>query len=230
MFIKLSHNLSESTPFYSAMPGPSLDQIYDICKGDPCNSFYFTSSNHAGTHVDGPRHFNPEGRRIAEYDLSELVFQHVAVIDIDVREKHLIVPEDLTGCAALPDNCELLLLRTGFSRFRMNATKYVEESPGFSKAAALYLMERFKNLKALAVDFVSIAAMAHMDEGCEAHRVFLGCKGYSERSILLVEDALLPRQLPFLERAFLIPWFFDGLDSAPCTLFAETAFNSKHNV
>jgi hypothetical protein len=61
-----------------------------------------------------------------------------------------------------------------------------------------------------------------MEEGCEAHRVFLGCGSYSSRPILLVEDIHFPETMPSLRKIFLIPWLFDGLDSAPCTLFAET--------
>jgi hypothetical protein len=38
-----------------------------------------------------------------------------------------------------------------------------------------------------------------------------------------VEDALLPNSLPPLLRVFIVPWMFDGLDSAPCTMFAEAA-------
>jgi len=33
---------------------PELKQIYNLGKGDICNSFYFTASNHTGTHVDAP--------------------------------------------------------------------------------------------------------------------------------------------------------------------------------
>jgi kynurenine formamidase len=221
MLIKLSYNLSTSTPFYSGLPAPRLDQVYDLAKGDTCNSFYLTTSNHAGTHVDGPRHFNPEGRRIAEYELDELVFDKVAIVDVPAGERHLIVPEDLTGCLASPHDSEVLLLRTGFGQTRSETVRYVEQSPGFSRDGAAFLIERFPNLKALAVDFVSIAAMAHMEEGCDAHRVFLGCRGYGERSILLIEDALLPFNLRPIKRLFLIPWFVEGIDSAPCTLFAE---------
>jgi kynurenine formamidase len=64
--------------------------------------------------------------------------------------------------------------------------------------------------------------MAHMEEGCEAHRVFLGCGAYSDRPILLVEDISYPDLIPSLQKIYLIPWQFEGLDSAPCTLFAES--------
>ena len=66
------------------------------------------------------------------------------------------------------------------------------------------------------MDFISAAAVAHMEEGCEAHRVFLGCAGYGDRTVLLIEDARLPMDLPVPSRVILAPWLFEGLDSAPC--------------
>jgi arylformamidase len=221
MVIKLSHNLSEATPFYSELPGPRLDRLYDLAKGDGCNSFYLTTSNHAGTHVDGPFHFNPKGRKISEYDMSELIFTKTAVMDIQVSRDELILPEHLGAASACRGDCDLLIVRSGFGKYRADAKMYVDHSPGFSRTAADFLMRQFPDLKALAVDFVSIAAMSHMEEGCDAHRVFLGCAEYSSRPILLIEDINLPNALPALDKVFVVPWFFDELDSAPCVIFAE---------
>lgn len=223
MLLKLSYNLSESTPFVSSLPAPRLDRLYDLAKGDGCNSFYLTTSNHAGTHVDGPYHFNRNGRKISEYDLSELVFTKAAVLDIQVSSDELILPEHFSACSEVRSDCDLLFVRTGFGKYRSDAKVYVDHSPGFSASAADFLMHRFPTMQALAMDFVSVAAMSHMEEGCEAHRIFLGCGVYADRPILLIEDVLLPSILPALDRIYLIPWFFDGLDSAPCTLFAEIA-------
>ena len=221
MLISFSHHLSETTPFYKALRAPRLERLYDLSKGDACNSFYLTTSNHAGTHVDGPNHFNPAGRQIAEYDLSELVFTRPDVVDIQLDADELILPEHLTKCNECRSDCDFLFVRSGFGKFRTDAEKYIEHNPGFSAAAADFVMDRFKGLKAVAVDFASIAAMEHMEEGCEAHRVFLGCGQYHDRPVLLVEDIRIPDPLPHLHKIYLIPWLVDGLDSAPCTLFAE---------
>jgi len=221
MVIKLSHNLSTSTPFYSELPAPRLDRLYNLANGDGCNSFYLTTSNHAGTHVDGPYHFNPSGRKISDYDMSELIFTKIVVIDVPLSPDELIRPEHLKPSFPSPKDCDLLLVRSGFGKYRSDAKMYVEHSPGFSRAAADFLMHQCPGLKALAVDFISIAAMSHMEEGCDAHRVFLGCEGYSSRSILLVEDIKLSDQLPGLDKVYLVPWFFEGLDSAPCVIFAD---------
>lgn len=223
MLISLSYPLSEATPFYKTLRGPRLEQLYDLAKGDACNSFYLTTSNHAGTHVDAPNHFNPDGRRIADYELAELVFTRPALLNIQVMADELILPEHLASWSTCRGDCDLLFVRSGFGKYRANAETYIEHNPGFSAAAADFLMERFPELKSLAVDFASIASVAHMEEGCEAHRVFLGCGRYSDRPVLLVEDIRFPEPMPSLKRIYLIPWQFEGLDSAPCTLFAETS-------
>jgi len=224
MLIQLSCRLSEQTPFYSSLPKPELRQIYDLSKGDVCNSFYFTSSKHCGTHVDAPKHFSAGGRRIAEYSLAELMFSRPAVLDIPLGDNELVEPDHLRpALASLAADTDLILLRSRFGRFRADESHYVERSPGFGPAAAALLMQHFPKLRALAVDFMSISSPAHESAGADAHRVFLGCTNDAARSILLVEDALLPNSLPPLLRVFIVPWMFDGLDIAPYTMLAEAA-------
>ena len=169
--------------------------------------------------------FNPAGRKIAfEYGLSELVFTRPALLDIEVAADELILPEHLESCAACRGDCDFLFVRSGFGKYRSNAETYIEHNPGFSAAAAGFLMERFRELKALAVDFASIASAGpHGRKDARTHRVFLGCGRYSDRPVLLVEDIRFPEPMPSLNKIYLIPWQFEGLDSAPCTLFAETA-------
>jgi len=226
MFINLSYPLSESTPFYSKLPPPRLEKRFDLEQGDTCNSYYLTTSNHAGTHVDGPNHFDVNGRKIADYSLAELVFTRVALLDIRVEQDELIHSKHLTGCSQCRKDCDLLMIRTGFGKYRFDADTYINHNPGFSAEAATFLMDYFPALKALGVDFASIAAMTHMEEGCEAHRIFLGCGAYNKRPALLIEDVRLPETLPNMERVFLVPWFVEGIDSAPCTLFTEIADNA----
>jgi kynurenine formamidase len=222
MLIRLSHPLSERTPFYSSLPKPRLEQIYDMRKGDVCNSFYLTTSNHAGTHVDAPRHFCSDGRDITDYDLSELVYSRPLVLDVPLADCDLIEPRHLeSALAPAALDTDLILLRSGFGRLRADERRYVDRSPGFGPAAAEFLMERFPQLRVLAVDFMSISSPVHESAGADAHRIFLGCTDYRSRPILLVEDALLPDNMPRLLRVFVIPWMFEGLDSAPCTMFGE---------
>jgi kynurenine formamidase len=172
--------------------------------------------------VDAPRHFCSDGRDITDYDLSELVYSRPLVLDVPLADCDLIEPRHLeSALAPAAMDTDLILLRSGFGRLRADERRYVDRSPGFGPAAAEFLMERFPQLRALAVDFMSISSPVHESAGAEAHRIFLGCTDYRSRPILLVEDALLPDNIPRLLRVFVIPWMFEGLDSAPCTMFGE---------
>jgi kynurenine formamidase len=221
MMVSLSYKLSENTPFYEGLAKPSLERLYDLSKGDTCNSFYLRTSNHCGTHVDGPWHFNPAGRKICDYEMNELVFHRPAILDVPVQAGHLIRASDLQGLSEIRGDCDILLLRTGFGAYRGQPKTYVEDAPGFSREAAQAVIDTLGELRALAVDFVSLASLKHEEQGAEAHRVFLGCAGYSDRNVLLIEDTRLPQDLKLPNRIIVAPWFFEGLDSAPCTVIAE---------
>jgi kynurenine formamidase len=221
MMLSLSHKLSTSTPFFEGLAKPELEHLYDLSRGDTCNSFYFRASNHCGTHVDAPWHFNPTGRKIADYEANELLFHRPALLDVAAGRGRLIGPDELKGAGSLPRDADIVLLRTGFGAYRADEKTYIEDSPGFSRASAEHMLHCFPHLRALAMDFPSLAAWKHMDEGAEAHRVFLGCEGYSDRTVLLIEDARLPGDLRTPSRVILAPWMIEGLDSAPCTLLAE---------
>lgn len=221
MIRRLSYTLSPRTPFYDGLAKPSLECMYDLSRGDACNSFYFRTSNHCGTHVDAPWHFNPHGRKIADFEANELVFERPAMLDIQVERGGLICPDHLQRAASLPGDTDILLLRTGFGANRAAEKVYIEEAPGFSRAGAEHMLRALPALRALAMDLPSLAAWKHMDEGAEAHRVLLGCDGYSNRTVLLIEDAHLPDDLSTPSRVIIAPWMIEGLDSAPCTLLAE---------
>ena len=222
MLIGLSHALSVSTPFYDGLQKPRIEKLYDLAKGDVCNSAYITTSNHCGTHVDAPNHFNPSGRKIAEYKPEELVFSRVGVYRLPLGASELIREEHLSGLTSSYRDCDALILHTGFGTVRASDPHgYIHDGPGFSESGAKALMERLPALRALLVDFASISATKHEAEGAEAHRVFLGCEGYGERTALLVEDCAIPDEVPPIQRLLVVPWMIEGLDSAPCTVWAE---------
>lgn len=222
MLVRLSYPLSSSTPFYDSLAPPSLRQLYSLERGDACNSYYLTTSNHAGTHVDAPRHFNASGRAITSYTPEELTFTRAAIIQVAPPSDLLLRPADLEGAARMSPDCDILFVRTGFGSPRENDPQtYVNRGPGFSREAAEFLMRTMPGLRAVAMDFMSASSMLHEAEGAEAHRVFLGCAGYSDRSVLLVEDVMIPADLSPPQRVMIVPWLFEGVDSAPCTVLAE---------
>ena len=205
MRLVLSYPLSERTPFYRGLDKPSLHRLYDLSADDTCNSFYLKTSNHIGTDVDGPLHFNVRGRSITDYDVNELVLTRPAIADVRLEKSELIRPERLEALEDVRRDCDILLLRSGFGAHRHDERTYVDEGPGFSANAARYVLGLLPELTALVTDFMSAAALKHQEEGCDAHRVFLGCPGYGDRAVLLVEDAMLPADLTPPLRIIIVP-------------------------
>ena len=134
------------------------------------------------------------------------------------------------ACAATPTFC-CCVLDSGEHLF---GTQDVRRgcSGLYSRAAAEHLIREMPELKALAVDFTPSRRLAAHGRRLArpTPRVFLGCAGYSDRNVLLIEHARLPRgHLPVPGRIIVAPWLFEGLDSAPCTMIAEFA-NQERNV
>ena len=113
------------------------------------------------------------------------MFTRKAILDVPLANAELIEPGRLAAIEGVRPDCDIPLLRSGFGVYREQEDTYVQDAPGFSAAAARYVLASLPDLKALATDFVSLAAMKHMEEGCDAHRVLRGCRGYSDRTAIL---------------------------------------------
>lgn len=217
MLVLLSHKLSLSTPSYAGGPGLSIKPLKQISKGDSSNSYILEIPNHLGTHVDASRHFDQDGRAVADYELSELVFTKPVLLDIPKGESQLIYSEDLRPYKELARDADMLLIRTGFQALRSsNPEVYCMHGPGLSSDAARFIVSELPSLRAIGVDLISISSPDHRDEGRMAHRILL--KG---RDFLIVEDMNLSILKDSPKRVVVIPLFVEGIDSSPCTVIAE---------
>jgi kynurenine formamidase len=194
-----------------------------IERGDVSNLFVLQLSNHTGTHIDAPWHFVRNGLSISQFRLEEFVFEHPLCIDFSLGDGEMFQASDLEPYFDRISDCDLLLLRTGYSHVRRtDPDRYRHFSPGMSIEGARYL-EQFPGLRALGLDTISLASMQHLEEGLEAHRVLLGGQN---RRFLIIEDMNLDRDLSQLERVLALPLFIDGVDSAPCTIMGITNCHS----
>lgn len=81
-------------------------------------------------------------------------------------------------------------------------------------------MERFPDLKSIALDFVSLASYSDPADGDLAHQYMLGM--YHDHFICIIEDVNLS-QAPSgrLISAAAIPLMIEGIDSSPVTMWAR---------
>jgi kynurenine formamidase len=189
-------------------------------RGDVSNLFVLHFSNHTGTHVDAPWHFVASGLRISDFRLEEFIFERPAFIDFSLSDGELIEVGHLKPHADLIRQCDLLLLRTGYSQLReRDPQRYAMQSPGLSAAAADYLAQNFPELRAIGLDTISLACMQHLEDGLEAHRILLRGEG---RRFLIIEDMNLDWDLSQLQQVIALPLFIEGIDSSPCTVMGVT--------
>ncbi|PUA32993.1 MAG: hypothetical protein B9J98_02625 [Candidatus Terraquivivens tikiterensis] len=217
MFVLLSHKLSTMTPAYAGGPSLALRPLKQIAKGDSSNSYIIEMPNHLGTHVDAPRHFDPSGRSISDYGIESLTFKRPLLLSIQKNDSELITAEELKAYEDKISGADMLLIKTGFQRFRSSdPERYSLHNPGLSSDAAKFLVKTFPKLRALGLDTISLSSADHREDGRVSHRILL-----SGRDFFIVEDMDLSMLTDSPKLVIVVPLFIEGVDSAPCTVLAE---------
>lgn len=164
----------------------------------------------------------PPGLTINEIPKERFFYQHPLLLDIPKGRLEKIEVSDLQPYEDSLKVCDLLMLRTGFEAQRSEDPAAIQPAGSCCKRSLRGLSaDRFcGTLKAVAVDFLSLACPADTTDGDEAHRQLLG--NYRDGYICIIEDVHMAG-LPsgFLKEAAAIPLFLDGLDSAPVTMWVE---------
>ena len=207
----LSHTINEQTPFYAGKKDMIvLENIKSIKKDDGCNMMHWSFPNHTGTHLDAPAHFIEKGLSVTDVKASDWFFDRVSSVEvINIEPGHIIKPEDIKDIS----DCQLLLIRTGFERYRSEEI-YWRNSPGLHPQLAGYLREKCPSLKGIGVDFISISNLNNRELGREAHIAFLG------DDIFLIEDMRLSELEGPPDLVIVAPLLIEASDGSPCTVFA----------
>ena len=92
---RLSHVTRVGDPVYPGNEGPRLEQLRSIARGDSSNMWRLSFTNHIGTHVDAPNHFDDVGPKISGFGPEELVFRDVRVVDVPKSPGEIVTAEDL---------------------------------------------------------------------------------------------------------------------------------------
>jgi len=210
--VYLSYPISEDTPLYGNGTGIELNPDKQMHMGDSCNTMMWRFPNHAGTHVDAPRHFSSTGKSISDYQADFWIFNRIELVDISevVEDCQLIEPE------LFPDfkieDPDLLLIRTGYSHFR-GTERYTLTPPGISANSAHWLRNNFPSVRCVGMDLISISSYNSRKEGRKAHQTFLSPK--KGNPILLVEDMDLDFRGQ-LQQVIILPMQVTDSDASPC--------------
>ena len=153
--IYLSYPLSLDTPTYGNGDGSlQIKQVRSLLRGESCNASHWSLSNHLGTHIDVPHHFFEHGKTITDYPADFWVFNKVQTVELSIEQGRWLTWGDLSG--QLKDSTELLLIKTGFGKKR-DEQEYWGNNPGLHAELGLKLREKYKNLKVVGFDFISVS-------------------------------------------------------------------------
>lgn len=219
----LSYPLSNNTPTFLDNPKVKITPESLISQGGIANWFRLETINHNGTHIDGPWHYNDFGLKLSEIPIEKFIFESISIIDIPKANDQLITDYDLKPHEEKILHSDLLLIQTGFGKYRnYDPEYYSKHSPGFHSSAATYLKSTCKKLRAIGMDIPSASSPANLDEGHEFHRILLG-KQKDESFIFIIEDMNLNKWffIDKVKRIFVIPLIIEEADSAPVTIIAE---------
>ena len=130
----LTVNLSHLTP-----PWPTYEPLqikfFKRLSPNGANGQLITTSNHVGTHLDGPLHFDTAGRDIASLEMDKLVGP-AAVVDLsDITEDFSIyTPQDIMDRVEVKKG-DILIINTGYNRYgwdqpEADERRYMLRHPG----------------------------------------------------------------------------------------------------
>lgn len=151
--------------------------------GDPANVSELRFGAHTGTHVDAPRHFARTND--AGVETLRLSWLNGPALVVDVFDAEALDAATLRSVAgSIPDEVTRVLFRTDNTRRGiMSETAFDEKYVGFTEDGARWLVNEKPRVKVVGVDYVSVAAYAHL---VTAHVVLL------EAGIVPVEGLLIP--------------------------------------
>lgn len=193
------------------MPGVSIRNARQL-QEDGWNATTLELYSHAGTHMDAPRHFLPDGKTLDQQDLSVLVGSALVVDLSPAAPRELIGIEHLSSVADLVVPGSRLLLRTDWHR-RYRTPAYRDELPRISLELAQWLVER--EVALVGVEPPSVADVNNMQELTEVHQtLFRG-------GVVIVEGLAHLDQIKTAEVQFIaLPLKIRGGDGCPVRAIA----------
>ena len=195
----ISLALSPSTVRWVTSQPLELVERKRMRRGDTNNSSSIQASVHAGTHVDAPFHFVPDGKAIDALPL-EIFIGPARVCELNI-EKQITAADvrklDLAGE-------KRVLFKTRNSDL-LHKPVYDPSFVSFSVDGAQALVEF--GVQLVGLDYLSVA---RADEQVPVHRAFL------DHGVVLLEGADLSEVEPGQYELICFPVKLAGSDGAPC--------------
>ena len=168
--------LFEGTPALPGDPPFASAPVRRLSAGEPYNLSRLAVGSHAGTHLDPPSHFLPDGTTVDALDLATLNGP-CWVLDAGPSPDD-VGPDRLAG---VPSGAERVLLRTRNSARWARTLEFFDDFVGLSVEGAAWLLGR--GVRLVGIDALSIER--DPSDRFPVHRALL------ERGVVILEGLLL---------------------------------------
>jgi len=198
----VSLTISPDLPTWPGDPGIAIERVQKMEDGGHANVSQISTSVHAGTHVDAPYHFLPQGETIENLSLNDLTGR---VYVARISDKVTLITEAVLEKIQIPPRTRRILFKTRNSEYWANSTNgFQTDFVAISPDGAEYLVKR--GLKLVGIDYLSIAPYK---EGGPTHQTLL------KAGVILVEGLNLSQVPPGRYTLYCLPLKLAGCDGAP---------------
>ncbi|MBV8327307.1 cyclase family protein [Chryseobacterium sp.] len=222
-YVETGYPIYEGMPVYPGLPKVKVELRESLDKGDDWNGSVLSMYLHAGTHVDAPRHHISNALGIDQVPIENFFYQHPLLIDIPEPGKdYLITIDDIKRYHDL-NKYDILIFNTqSYKKRNKDFMSYANGFPTVSPETAEYIREHLPNIKAVAIDTLSIENIAlGKDNGFRTHKAFLDPERVNG-TILIYEDVnIAPIVGKKLVSACCTPLRIVGGDASNCNLVFE---------
>jgi len=226
-FIDLSHPLTSETQIYPSDPTFQCKPHATHAK-DGYSIHQLSLGTHTGTHIDAPYHFFPDGRKIGEIELEELIGEAAVVNLSGLEERQRISWDILQPYEQLMHDRRILLINTGWSRAHYQTPMYFSH-PYFAPDVAAEILTR--GIRIIGVDTLnpdetpsSLVTVSENSDGFGFHEAFLGAGGVIAENLTNLEELHeVQGNTPEGEKWIvnLIPLNLAEADGSPVRAFAQ---------
>ncbi|HEX6255468.1 MAG TPA: cyclase family protein [Euzebyales bacterium] len=179
-------------------------EVASFAAGDAMRVSHLQLGAHAGTHIDAPSHFLPDGGGIETLPLDALIGP-AQVIDVprDVR----LITADVLAAARIPSDAARLLARTANSGWSAHATTFDEQYVALDAGAARWCIDR--GIRLVGIDYLSVEPFDADTRDYPVHKALLGAGVVVLESLDLADVVAGPYELTVL------PLLIPGSDGSP---------------
>lgn len=223
-YVELSYPIFKKMPVYPGLPEVDLWLRDNMKNGDEWNGSVLSIYLHAGTHVDAPWHYmGGDAPGIDAIPIDKFFYQHPVLLDAPAQKPNdLITLDRLKSFSPEIYEADLLIFNT-HSHWKRDADflDYATDFAALSCEAAEFIREHLPNVKAVAIDTLSIENLSlGKENGYRTHRALLD-PGRKNDTILIYEDI---NPAPIIGKKLLgaccTPLRIVGGDASICNLVA----------